>query len=164
MQPILPSTRLASGERRRVPSVLIVDDEPLDAVALAGALSDACAVTFLAQSVVALERFARGVRYDVVFCNVKMPALNGLALHGRVWSLAPKSADRFVFITDPVCDPHLRAHLFALPNLVLEKPLDMEAVRALVHRRIAEPDLGSADGTPSGDVRALREGRRAKRG
>ncbi len=48
-------------------------------------------------------------------------------------------AKRIIFMTGGVQDPRIAAFLEGVPNLLLEKPFDPEALRALVQRRLGVP-------------------------
>jgi DNA-binding NtrC family response regulator len=121
---------------RRVARVLVIDDQPLVADAMKRILSDEFEVSASTHPEEAFEILTFGDWYDVVFCDVMMPAMNGVELHRRVQAVRADLAARFVFITGGISWPPVRALLDEVPNLVLEKPLEMTAVRELVHRRM----------------------------
>ena len=90
-------------------TVLVVDDEPLIAMALEAALEDAgCAVVTAANGRQGLERLAEAPRPEIVLLDMMMPVMNGPAM------LAAMAAD-----------PELRG----VPVVVLSS-LPEEAVRA----------------------------------
>src|SRR5262249_27989261 len=86
----------SSGRRGRV---LVIDDQPLIGAAVRRALSAEHDVLALSSSHEALERFERGDRFDVILCDLMMPALTGMDVHERLTLLAPGQAGRMVFIT-----------------------------------------------------------------
>jgi CheY-like chemotaxis protein len=62
-------------------TVLVVDDEPLIAMALEAALEDAgCRVSTAANGRQGLERLAEEPRPDVVLLDMMMPVMNGPAM------------------------------------------------------------------------------------
>ena len=92
-------------------TVLVVDDEPLIAMALEAALEDAgYAVATAANGRQGLERLAGAPRPDVVLLDMMMPVMGGAAMRAAM-----------------TVDPELRA----IPVVVLSS-LPEEAVRARV--------------------------------
>jgi CheY-like chemotaxis protein len=115
--------------------VLIVDDELLVADSIRRLLADEFEVIALTDPFAALSRIAAGDWFDVILCDVMMPGLNGVELLGRVTPIAPDVAERFVFITGGILLPHVQTLLDGIPNLVLAKPFDYQALRELIRRR-----------------------------
>jgi CheY-like chemotaxis protein len=153
-----PPTRAVVPREPRVGRVLVVDDEPLVADAVALMLSGAHDVTVVNSGQQALALLTRGERYDVILCDVMMPAMSGADLHARLTEVAPSEAERMVFITGCVLMPAGRAFLDRVANPCLEKPFDVHALRALVDQRVlakreetlrcgsTKPSKGSAGG------------------
>ncbi len=97
-------------------TVLVVDDEPLIAMALEAALEDAGhAVSTAANGRQGLERLAEAPRPDLVLLDMMMPVMNGPAM------LAAMAAD---------------PELAAIPVVVLSS-LPEEAIRARVGQGVA---------------------------
>jgi len=128
-------TRPASGMRPRVARVLVIDDDAEVAGMLQSLLSDEFEVTASTRPCEALELLTSGNRYDVILCDVMMPAMTGVDLRERVHADLPDMAARFVFMTGGVPRADVRQLLDALPNVVIEKPFDLESLRDLVRRR-----------------------------
>ncbi|HEY8089066.1 MAG TPA: response regulator [Polyangiaceae bacterium] len=135
--------RCASGVRPRIPRVLIVDDQPGLAAALRALLSDEFDVQCTPRSLEAFVWLSGGEWYDVILCDVMMPAMTGVELRERVHALHPDVAARIVFMTGGVSGAHIRTALDAVPNLVLEKPVELEPLRELIRRRarVAPPPV-----------------------
>jgi CheY-like chemotaxis protein len=127
-----PSSR--SSEERRA-RVLVVDDEIRMAHALKAVLSTDFEVEATTRPDEALAWLTSGRWYDVILCDVMMPVMNGAELRNRVHAARPDLAARFIFLTGGVVWKHLHHLLDSLPNLVLEKPLDLAALRELIRRR-----------------------------
>ncbi|HEX8796509.1 MAG TPA: response regulator [Polyangiaceae bacterium] len=115
--------------------MLVIDDELLVAESLQRVLADEFEVTVATESSAALARLASGDWFDVILCDIMMPGMHGVALHDHVRRDQPDLAARFVFITGGIVLPHVQALLEGISNLVLSKPLDMQAMRELVRRR-----------------------------
>jgi CheY-like chemotaxis protein len=131
-----PPTRDGVLPEPRVGRVLVVDDDPLVADAIALMLSGAHDVTVVHSGQQALALIARGERYDVILCDVMMPVMSGADLHVRLTAVAPSEAERMVFITGCVSMPASRAFLDRVANPCLEKPFDVHVLRALVDARV----------------------------
>lgn len=79
------------------PLVIIIDDEPAVARALARWLQrSGIQVEICTSSVVALARFQAGERFDVVVCDGQMPGLRGVELVERARDAWP---DRINFLS-----------------------------------------------------------------
>lgn len=130
------SSRSISGVRTRPARVLIVDDEPGIAQALCELLSDEFAVRATSSPGEAFASVLLGAWYDVILCDVMMPEMTGIDFRERLHAVDPLLAARIVFMTGGVGDEHLQAALDSLPNLVLEKPVDVEDLRELIRRRL----------------------------
>jgi CheY-like chemotaxis protein len=122
-------SRPLSGERRRIPRVLVVDDEPLLGRVLQLLLSNEFEVTATADPNEALSLLTTGPYVDVVLCDVMMPVMNGVELRERVHAVSPELAARFVFITAGIPGPEERRLLESVPNAVFTKPFRVTALR-----------------------------------
>ncbi len=112
--------------------VLVVDDEPMIGASLKRILSALHDVTVLTSGRDALAAIRDGEAFDVVICDVMMPALSGLEVYEAVRETHPAAAERFVFITGGVLHEEGRRFLESVPNPVVFKPFDIATVRALV--------------------------------
>ena len=128
-----------SGVCRRPGRVLIVDDERLLGKALSVCLSDENQVVFEPDAAAALARLRQGERYDVVLCDVMMPGIDGVEFYYRLAATVPQMARRVIFMTGGVLDERAAFFLDHVPNLVLVKPFDTGALRALIERRVVGP-------------------------
>ncbi|HEY6034027.1 MAG TPA: response regulator [Kofleriaceae bacterium] len=115
--------------------VLVIDDEEMMRKLLVRALNShevsACDAT------TALERFARGERFDVILCDLMMPDYTGMDVFERVSALAPEQTSRFVFVTGGAFSPRSAAFLTATTNRVLEKPFSPATVLAALEEHVA---------------------------
>ena len=100
--------------------ILVVDDEAAIRKLLTRLLHahDVEAV----ESVEALRRLREGARFDVIFCDVMMPTLDGVQLYEEIRTLDPEQARRIVFLTGGVVNTRAAAFLASTQNPILEKP------------------------------------------
>jgi CheY-like chemotaxis protein len=115
--------------------VLVIEDEPSLARALADELGRVHDVTLAAGAAIALERMAED-RYDVVLCDLRMPGMSGEALFADVLARDPSQAGRFIFMTGVGFGADVERFLAGAGRPVLEKPFAtidaLEAIRKLV--------------------------------
>ncbi|MBA3461058.1 MAG: PAS domain S-box protein [Deltaproteobacteria bacterium] len=128
----VPRTKTPSERPPRKGTVLIVDDEPAIARALARILGSAHDVTMFTNSRKALAAIASGQRFDAILCDLMMPDVTGMELHAQLTKLAPEQVDRMVFVTGGAFTPSGKHFLDSVPNARVEKPFDAGTVRALV--------------------------------
>ncbi|MEM6730666.1 MAG: ATP-binding protein, partial [Myxococcota bacterium] len=72
---------------------------------------------------------------DLVLCDVMMPGFSGIQLYREAQSELPAILERLVFITGGAFGTEARTFLETIPNPVLEKPVDFQALRSLVEER-----------------------------
>ncbi|HEX8908907.1 MAG TPA: PAS domain S-box protein, partial [Anaeromyxobacteraceae bacterium] len=124
-----PGGRPAPAGRARI---LVVDDEPMVARALARILA-AHEVTVLDSAPAALERLRQDPAYDVVLCDLMMPEMSGMELHERLREEgAAAASERLVFVTGGAFTAQAREFLARVPNPRVEKPFEPATLRALV--------------------------------
>lgn len=118
----------------RRPHVLVVDDEALIGRVLARALGPFADVEVAHSGAEALEIITSGIPgrgFDLVVCDVMMPEMSGPELFGRVKALDPTTAGAFVFVTGGA-SPEEHASMQATGARCMQKPLDIEAIKALL--------------------------------
>ncbi|QSQ21301.1 PAS domain S-box protein [Pyxidicoccus parkwayensis] len=135
-----PRTRAQerNAQVKKKARLLVVDDEPLVARGVARLLSNEFSAESTSSAREALERLARGERFDLMLCDVMMPEMNGEAFFQRLSEVAPDQRERVVFITGGAFTPESRAFLESLPpGRCLLKPLAADVLRALVREQLA---------------------------
>ncbi len=132
-EPSVPprSTGPASSPGR----VLVVDDDPRVAEALAAAL-EGHEVVVEKTGCRALQRFL-DEPFDCLLCDVVMPDLSGLDLYEALQRDGRGYERRVVFITGGTISDPARAALARVPNRVLEKPVDATTLLAAVGHVVA---------------------------
>jgi PAS domain S-box-containing protein len=118
----------------RVGRVLVVDDEPMVGRMVERALGDVHRVTAVLSGKDALERLVAGERYDVILCDLMMPAMTGMDLYDRVVALDPGQAAKMVFLSGGAFTSRAREFLEQRPSL--DKPFDLEALEAAIQARL----------------------------
>ena len=115
--------------RRRV---LVVDDDRGVCEALQAALAFEHDVVLAQSSQQALELIDDGDRFDLILCDVHMPEVSGIGLYQQLRNASPELAGRVIFMTAGTFTQRGRDFLAAVERPLLEKPLDLSAVRALL--------------------------------
>jgi CheY-like chemotaxis protein len=129
---------------RRPGRILVVDDEPSLGEALNRVLSDENEVVVVGDAAAALARLEGGERYDVVLSDLMMPLMDGIELHRRLSLTCPEEAERMVFMTGGAMTARVEAFFHRVPNLLLDKPIDLDGLHALIERRVGAPALAAS--------------------
>ena len=114
--------------------ILLVDDEPAVLAALRRSLEREHDVVACGDPREAAKHIANGETFDVVFCDVMMPSMNGNDLYELARAHAPGLAERFVFITGGATQPRLREFLDAVDNERIDKPFSIQNIRSIARR------------------------------
>ncbi len=85
----------------------------------------------------AADLLGRG-RYDVIFCDAKMPALTGADLYEMIRRRQPHLLDAFVFMSGDVVDPTLQRLVTASRTPFLPKPFTTEQLDAALTRVLSQ--------------------------
>jgi CheY-like chemotaxis protein len=121
-----------AGRRHRI---LVIDDEPMMGRLVHRTLGVEHDVAIAHHATDALERISAGERFDLIFCDVMMPEMDGVELHAALTQQAPDQAAAMVFLTGGGFTPMMRARLDRLGSARIEKPFDIPALRAFVNAR-----------------------------
>src|SRR5262245_58290161 len=116
------------------PRILLVEDDPLAANALARWLRDDYDVEIAHDGDQALDRLRRGVPFAFVLSAIILPRLTGPELHAHTLRERPSLATRFIFMTGSPCGPVIDESVEASGRPVLSKPFtsyDLAAVLEL---------------------------------
>jgi CheY-like chemotaxis protein len=132
--PPLPLRNLATQMARA--RVLVVDDELRLREGLAGLLRVQHVVETAASASEALDRLRSGAQFDVILADVMMPGASGVDLYESIQREFPLQACRVVFMTGGLREP-FRARIAALPNVCLQKPMDLTRLRSIVRGAVA---------------------------
>jgi PAS domain S-box-containing protein len=128
-----PPDDVAPGETPpRRARVLIVDDEPRLAMTMRRCLEAEHDVEMVTSGVAALALLRAGRAFDVILCDLMMPAMTGMDLHAELERSLPEQATRMVFLTGGAFTTAARKFLDHTGSPVIEKPFDVMRLRALV--------------------------------
>jgi CheY-like chemotaxis protein len=135
--PFRTAVSLASGGEAKAVDVprrklLVVDDDRGVCEALAAALSSDHEVITVQSSREALTLLDGASDFDLVLCDVHMPELSGIGLYEQLRADRPDLANRFAFMTAGTFTSRGRDFLASSDRPLLEKPLDLAAIRALL--------------------------------
>ncbi|MEX2158801.1 MAG: ATP-binding protein [Dehalococcoidia bacterium] len=115
-------------------SVLVVDDEESIQRLLGSILQmDGHHVDTARNGREALERIER-TNYDLVITDIKMPDMDGRALHARLEQINPRLAQRTIFITGDTVSRDTSDFLQRVTNFCLAKPFKVREVRETIAR------------------------------
>ncbi len=129
----VPAPKTATFGRKA--RVAVVDDEPLVGRSVRRALRGH-EVVVLTGGAEAVERLTSDQEpFDIVFCDLMMPEVNGIEVFTRVAEARPELASRFVFMTGGAFTAEAREFLKDATLTCLEKPFELSAIRDLVRDR-----------------------------
>jgi signal transduction histidine kinase len=120
--------------------VLVVDDDEMIRTTLRRVLGKEHDLTLVAHGREALELLVGGNAFDVILCDLMMPQMTGMELHGEISRKLPKMADRMVFLTGGAFTPAARNFLDSVSNQRLEKPFSPQNLRAIVRALVAQTE------------------------
>ena len=129
-----------SGSRRKMPRILVVDDEPVILDLMVDLLTES---SFRADTagngLEALGKLRNG-KYDALLLDLKMPHMSGRALYDTVCRDFPYLAERVVFSTGDTVDEETRQFLETTKQPVLSKPFEIEKLLDTLSA-VLQPDV-----------------------
>ncbi len=139
-----------SGTRPRTGRVLIVDDDTAAAGAMGTALALAYEVTVVGDATQAVALVADGTRADVILYDLTMRGMNGAEFFARLCAVSVRQASRIVFLGGGTVPLGLAEFLSRVTNPCVQRPVDLDALRALVDRHVAEELARSGPASQAG--------------
>ncbi|ATB43854.1 sensor histidine kinase [Cystobacter fuscus] len=134
-QPVLPRAEVTAPRRGRL---LVVDDEARVLSSLERTLGRTHEVIAFDRAQAALAWMEQGQPWDLILCDVMMPEMTGMEFHEAIAQRMPERARDIIFITGGAFTATAREFLARVDNARLDKPFDLEALRALVEARLKE--------------------------
>jgi CheY-like chemotaxis protein len=140
---MLPAASTKAGGDRtsfgRIPvaaakqSILAIDDDPNILSSLVKLLRG-YTVSVCGSAFEALHKFEAGEGFDLVLCDVMMPAMSGVDLYQAVAKRWPGKEKNIVFMTGGAITAPTRSFLEHTSVVVLEKPFGLGAVQDCLQR------------------------------
>ena len=127
-----PSVKPARSGR-----VLVVDDEVAVGRTIQRLLGDRHDVVVVTSGREGIDLLESGVDFDVILCDMSMPEVSGIEVFTRASACRPELAGRFVFMTGGSFNARSRDFFEASTNQRIDKPFDLDSLRAVVRDRIA---------------------------
>lgn len=118
------------GVARRI---LVIDDEPLLAKAIADVLEHDTVIS-AGNGAAALDRLRNDDRFDAILCDVTMPRMNGIELAAAIDRDCPGLARRVVFMTGGALPSEAADYVARTNREVLRKPFTAQRLRAALER------------------------------
>ena len=112
--------------------VLVIDDEENVGSVIRRVLGSDYEVVTLTSARTALAKLDAGETFNLILCDLMMPEVTGMEFFAEVGRRHQQVQDRIVFITGGVLAPRVREFLDAVPNQRMEKPFELESLRAVV--------------------------------
>ena len=126
-----------AGAGPKKPRVLVVDDEPLVRTVVSRTLGRDHDIVTAGSAAEALARVACGEAFDLVLSDLQMPEQTGMDLHAELSRVAPELARRMIFFSGGAYTEDARAFLDREGVECLEKPFDLDTLRATVASHLA---------------------------
>ena len=117
--------------------VLIVDDEPTVARALQRALGRQHEVDIAGDARRGLEMLNAPPGYDVVFCDILMPGMDGMRFAEEAVGYDPRMAERLIMMSGNVVEGGTARLADGRELYTLGKPFELVDVMQLVDRMVA---------------------------
>jgi signal transduction histidine kinase len=113
--------------------ILIVDDEALLIESLGKALANSHEVKTTTSAREALRLIVENkVPYDVIFCDLMMAELTGMAFFEELKGKMPGYEAKVIFMTGGAFTQESRKFLEEVPNVRIEKPFNLKDIRDLL--------------------------------
>jgi PAS domain S-box-containing protein len=126
-----PSDAPVSRGLRRA-RVLVVDDEVPIANTMRELLGTDHDVTAVTSGAAALSAVVDGGDFDVIFCDLMMPAMSGIDFFRRIGEVRPECKDRIVFMTGGAFTARAAEFLASIDNRRVEKPFSLKLIEKIV--------------------------------
>jgi CheY-like chemotaxis protein len=112
--------------------ILVIDDEEMILQMVHDGLNrSGYRVDTVADGETALQRLKEN-HYDLIFCDWKMPGLNGRQIYERLHATNPELCRRVIFITGDVINEQMQKFLEAEKRPCLAKPFKLAELRDAV--------------------------------
>ena len=114
--------------------ILVVDDYAPFAISLRVLLAAGHDVHIATGGRAALELLARDPAFDLILCDLQMPAVSGEVVWRELQAAHPGLERRIVFMTGNIRTPEVERFLSEAGNARIEKPFEPAVVLDLVRK------------------------------
>jgi len=128
--------RVTEPEASAVPGRVLVIDDEAQIRSLERLLGRHHEVVTAESGAAAIELFERDQNFDLIICDMMMPAVSGMDLHKWLVDKNPDLAENVLFITGGAFTPKTREYLARVDNLQVEKPFDAKDLLRMVNELI----------------------------
>jgi signal transduction histidine kinase/CheY-like chemotaxis protein len=128
-----PPREQALARRARL---LLVDDEPLILRSLQRVLGRTHEVVAVSSGTEALALIDPRAPFDLILCDLLMPAMSGMELYQRACAIDPTVDARFVFMSGNAFTEESSEFAAAMKGRILNKPFDAATVEQLLSVRL----------------------------
>ena len=134
----MPAEQLSTIEARRCACILVVDDEPLVAAAIADILGlEGYEVEMANNGREALKKIAAR-SYDLILCDLLMPELDGVGLYRELERQQPSLLPRLAFVSGSTEVPEYASFCDRTAIPLLGKPFGIADLHRLVRRLLRD--------------------------
>jgi nitrogen-specific signal transduction histidine kinase/CheY-like chemotaxis protein len=131
-----PETQPPGGEKDAGPRargrILIVDDEPMVGAVIRQMLEGEHEVQVAGSGHEGIQLLRENPQFDVILCDLIMPDVSGMDVHEWLAERSPELIRRMVFITGGAFTPAAKEFVQKSRNILVDKPIESDALRALV--------------------------------
>ena len=142
--PALAEAKAGDSEAFEEPStgpsrsrILVIDDDRRVGAVIARMLGAEHDVTAVESAQAAIALIEGGRPFDALVCDLLMPEMTGMDLYNWLRAQRPALARRVLFVSGGAFTPKARAFLRQVTNPRLEKPFEMDSLRAWLHETLS---------------------------
>jgi DNA-binding NtrC family response regulator len=137
--PDLPAVVSATVVRAAEPRarLLLVDDEPMLVRSLAQAIDEEHDVVPALGGQAALDWLATDRAFDLIVCDLQMPAVDGVAVHEAIAAHYPALVGRLVIMSGGAVTPRATQFLERARPRVIGKPIVLDHLLAMLRDALA---------------------------
>jgi len=117
--------------------VLIIDDEPMLLRVMTRLIEQKHDVVAMLSAELALTALERGEHFDVVLCDLLMPAMTGMDFYAQLVERFPAVAERVVFLSGGVFTRQAQAFMRTMSRPLVDKPFSRESLHGAVEAVLA---------------------------
>jgi len=130
-------THSGKAHKKNKVKILVVDDEESILQLISSALFEEGYLVEIVDSGEEALRRIKTRNYDLVIIDIKLPGMSGFELYERIHSENPSNAERVIFITGDLLDPHTRDFLLNTKRSYIAKPFDYELLKDEIREMIS---------------------------